>query len=94
MEGEITTLVPSDGRSLAQSATTATSLSPGTVNINLAFPGMPPLDPVTLRSADLTGFLPDPSVLVENLGGGIYRAAVPTSPGATSEFFRFQLDQP
>jgi hypothetical protein len=95
MEGEITTLVPTDGRSLGQSAAaTATKLGQGPLGITLTFPGMPPLDPVAQRSLDLTGFLPDPSIFVENLGGGLYRAAIPTTPGATSEFFRFEINEP
>jgi arylsulfatase A-like enzyme len=95
MEGEITTLVPTDGRSLGQSAAAkATKLGQGPLGITLTFPGMPPLDPVAQRSLDLTGFLPAPSIFVENLGGGLYRAAIPTTPGATSEFFRFDLNQP
>ncbi len=95
MEGEITTLVPSNGTNLGRSATTtASSLAPGIFNVDLAFPGMPAFDPVAQCSLGLTGFLPDPSVFVENLGGGLYRAAIPTTPGASSEFFRFQLNQP
>ncbi|QTN33878.1 sulfatase-like hydrolase/transferase [Akkermansiaceae bacterium] len=93
MEGEITTLVPTDGSSLSESATTTDSLEAETYKINLAFAGMPPLDPVAQRSPDLSGFLPDPSVFVENLGGGLYRAAIPTTPGVSAEFFRFRLDQ-
>ncbi len=94
MEGEITTLVPTDGRDLGRSAIISTSATPSVFNVSLAFPGMPPLDPVAERSLGLTGFLPDPSVFVENLGGGLYRTAIPTATGASSEFFRFQLTKP
>lgn len=94
MEGEITTLVPGSGRSLAESATIRGELKPGGFGIDLSFAGMPPFDPIALRSADLTGFHPDPSVLIENLGGGLYRASAPSAPGTAREFFRFQINQP
>ena len=94
MGGEITTLVPGSGPSVAESATTQTRFQLGSIGMDLSFAGMPPFDPIALRSADLTGFYPDPSVLIENLGGGLYRASAPATPSAASEFFRFQLDQP
>jgi hypothetical protein len=94
MEGEITTLVPGDGRSLADSATVQGQVQTDAFGMDLSFSGMPPFDPVALRSADLTGFYPDPSVLIENLGGGLYRATAPTAPGTGREFFRFKINEP
>ena len=94
MEGEITTLVPGDGRSLAESASTQARIKPDGFGMDVSFAGMPPFDPVALRSADLTGFYPDTSVLIENLGGGLYRATAPATPGTNHGFFRFQLNQP
>ncbi len=94
MEGEITTLARTSSSSLAESATARSSYSPGRFGIDLSFASMPPFDPIALRSADLTGFYPDPSVLIENLGGGLYRASAPTTPAVQREFFRFQIDQP
>lgn len=94
MEGEITTLVPGNGRSLADTANTTSRLLPEGFKMDLSFAGMPPFDPIAWRSADLTGFYPDPSVLIENLGGGLYRTTAPVTAGASREFFRFHLDQP
>jgi arylsulfatase A-like enzyme len=94
MEGEITSLVPGAARSIAQSATVAGRLDGASFGMDLSFPGMPPFDPIPLSSADLTSFQPDPSILVENLGGGLYRATAPAVAGTPTRFFRFDLNQP
>lgn len=93
-EGELTTLVPSDGRPMAASAKVDLAKSPDGVDLTLRIPFTPPFDPVLYRSPELAGFAKDDSVLIENLGGGLYRATAIADPAAGSEFFRFDLSKP
>lgn len=82
-----------DGKSGA-TATVQGKLTSNVFGMDLSFAGMPPFDPIALRSADLTGFYPDHNVIIENFGGGLYRATAPTAPGAAREFFRFKINEP
>jgi len=94
MEGELTMLRSIASADMANAASTIIDVSTNPLVIDLEFATEPPFPPRLERSAGLSAFTHDPSAFIESLGGGLYRASAPASPGTSSEFFRFQIDQP
>ncbi len=95
MEGELSALVPTDGRSIARAIRVFVARLDEKLGLYLEAGAQPPFDPALLRSPDLdAAFQADPATLIENLGGGLYRATTNTDPDARAEFFIFSVNQP
>jgi hypothetical protein len=95
MEGEVTQpfgpaalpAVPVHGLNLRLDGTN--------LSFKARFPGDPVSEPKIGRAKMVNGaYEADSSVLVEYLGGGLYRFTAATDPRETSEFFRISFNQP
>ena len=93
MEGEITTLRNLVAGSSPTAGTSVIENGGSPLRIRFDFGTEPPFDPQLERATGLGAFNVDPDALIESLGGGRYRATVPSS-GQAREFFRLRADRP
>lgn len=89
MEGEMTTLRAS---SLLKQSVELSGTDD--VSIQIEFTHDTPFAIVAERSTDLNTFQKDEDILIESLGGGLYRATGKQTPASQREFFRMMLNQP